>query len=201
MSCSLGKSGYLPDISSAFSFWRSYSVNCLDHENYNGAASGLNNINSLLTEDYIISVDTTQYKKQTGENIVYLCPSCEKETSQNNIKFGEITLSSSDAIITGRKKERKWYCINCNAWMSQRLTSVIKDKLASPFYRRVVSECPVQAIGLGSKLNFAPQFDTWFYNFLEELQHALALYRIEYIAQNDGEDMADVSIKPKVELQ
>ena len=54
----LGKSGYLPDISSAFSFWRAYAVNRLDQKDYNGATSGLYNINSLLTENYIISIDS-----------------------------------------------------------------------------------------------------------------------------------------------
>ena len=196
MCCSLGKSGYLPDISSAFSFWRSYSVNCLDHENYNGASSGLHNINSLLTEDYIVSVDTTQYNKQTEESIFYQCVFCNKESPQSIIEVCEILLSSTSSIISGKKTSRQWRCPECNKWVLQNRTNIVKDKLESPFYRRVVPECPVQSMGLGSRLTFSSKFEKWFYNFLEELQHALALYRIEYISLN-GEDMTEVNLKGK----
>ncbi|KAF6247502.1 hypothetical protein C6990_03340 [Nitrosopumilus sp. b3] len=190
----MGKSGYLPDISSGFTFWRSYAVNCLKDKDYNGATSGLHNINALLTEDYIVSVDTEAYNKQTEENIFYECGFCKKETAVSNIQVCQILLSPTDSIISKQKTTNKWRCPECEKWVSQQRTNIIKDKLESPYYRRVVPECPTHSIGLGDRLNFSSKFDKWFYNFLEELQHALALYRIEYIAQN-GEDMADLGFK------
>ncbi|MBC8501709.1 MAG: hypothetical protein H8D35_01110 [Nitrosopumilus sp.] len=192
----MGKSGYLPDISSAFAFWRSYAVNCFDHKNYNGATSGLHNINSLLTEDYIISVDTNKYNTQTAENIFYHCGLCGKEIQSSNVKVSDILLTPEEQIISGKKTIKKWRCVVCGKWVALHRTSIIKTRNESPYYRRVVPECPTHTVGLADRLNFPPMFGVWFYNFLEELQHALALYRIEYIAQN-GEDMQDIGFKEK----
>ena len=190
----MGKSGYLPDISSAFSFWRAYAVNSLDQKNYNGATSGLYNINSLLTEDYIVSIDTTQYKNQTDESVFYQCKFCEKEIQISDIEVCEILLSLTDSILSGQKTTKQWKCPECNKWMSKSTTNIIKNRLEAPYFRRVVPEVLTHGIGLQRRISFPQQFDKWFYNFLEELQHALALYRIEYVAQN-GEDMMDVGIK------
>ena len=190
----LGKSGYLPDISSAFSFWRAYAVNRLDQKDYNGATSGLYNINSLLTESYIVSIDTTQYNKQTEESIFYQCRFCNNETSQSNIQVFDYLLPLDEQIISGEKYVKSWKCPECKKLMARCRTNIIKDKLESPYYRRIVPECPTRGIGLQKRISFPQQFDKWFYNFLEELQHALALYRIEYVAQN-GEDMMDVGFK------
>ena len=188
---SLGKSGYLPDISSAFGFWRSYSVNAVEKKDYNAAASGLNNINSLLTEEYIITVNTTKYNESVDENITYQCRSCDEITSLLNIEVCDILLSATDSVITGKKTSRQWFCKACKHWTPQNQTSMVKSQNASPFYSRVVPTCPIRKIGLLGRNNFSTEFDRWFYNFLEELQHALAIYRIEYVSQHDGEDMKD----------
>lgn len=190
----LGKSGYLPDISSAFAFWRSYAVNCLEQKNYNGATSGLYNINSLLTEEYIISIDTEAFHKQTKQNVFFECVFCKNEIPLTKTRICDIFLEFDDAMISGQKTAKKWFCPDCRKWVLHSRTTIIRDKLESPYYRRIVSECPQMHPMGGSRLGFPQKFDKWFYNFLEELQHALALYRIEYIAQN-GEDMEEPGFK------
>ena len=57
----MGKAGYLPDISSRFSFWTEYAVNHLDGKDWKGAIGGLNNVNSALGEDYIVEVNSQKY--------------------------------------------------------------------------------------------------------------------------------------------
>ena len=64
------------------------------------------------------------------------------------------------------------------------------EETVQPFYRKVVPSPPTKQIGLQNRFHFEQEFKEWFYNFLEELQHQLARYRIEYIKLN-GHDMAD----------
>jgi len=186
----LGKSGYLPDISSAFGYWRSSAVNAIEKKEYNAAAAALNNINSLLTEDYIITVDTAKYNESIGESITYQCRSCNEVTPFSNIKICNILLSSMESTISGQKTSKQWLCPECKKWTPQNQTDMIKSQHASPYYSRVVPTCPTTPTFFTGRLGFPSKFDRWFYNFLEELQHALACYRIEYVAQN-GEDMKD----------
>jgi hypothetical protein len=37
----MGKSGWLPDVSSNFFFYRTLAINCLQKRDYNGAAAAL----------------------------------------------------------------------------------------------------------------------------------------------------------------
>lgn len=180
----------MPDLSSSFAFWRATAINATEKKDYHAAAAALHNINSMLTEDYLVTVDNAKYTETTTESITYECRSCHKTSSYSDIKICDITLSAFDSDVTGRKTSKQWFCKHCKKWTPQNQTEMVKSQHATPYYTGVVSTCPIDHHNMLDRRTYHPKFTKWFYNFLEELQHKLALYRIEYIAQN-GEDMKD----------
>lgn len=187
----MGKSGYLPDISSSFGFWRGYAVNCLQDKDWRGAIGGLNNLNSLLTEDYIVTINTEEYIRQTKELYSYQCSFCEEVTPKKDLIFYEKPLSSNMSLILNQEKLQSWQCPKCLEDMPVQGTSVILEKNDSPFFLKVVPEPPRPGPGLLVRFTWEPAFKKWFYNFLEQLTHQLALYRIEYVNQH-GEEMPEI---------
>ena len=190
------KAGYLPNISSKFDFWSVYSINKLDDKDYIAAEFGLHNINSLLTEDYLIRIDTDAYNKELKTETLYLCKKCEKEFQRNTIQVFDIILRARDQIVFGKKTDKVWFCPECKEQNKIDDTIMIRDKLENPYYRKLIPESPKPKIGIVDKYKYPKEFRNWFFNYLKELQHQLSLYRIEYIAQN-GEDMPEEPIKGK----
>jgi hypothetical protein len=78
----LGKSGYLPDISSNFGFWREYSVNALRENNYQSAQAGLYNLNQCLTDDYLVRISTKEYEEEERDKTVFQCSHCTMEQKE-----------------------------------------------------------------------------------------------------------------------
>ena len=184
------KSGYLPDISSRFSFWTEFAVNCLQKKDYKGAIGGLNNINSALDEDYIVKIDSKEYYQQIADMTLYKCTECEKETIYSKVKIFDLICPMFEGIITGEKTNKVWICPECHSDCKLKDTTITVEETVQPYYRKVVPSPPTKQIGLQNRFNYEHDFESWFFNFLEELQHQLALYRIEYISQT-GHDMVD----------
>ena len=70
------KVGYLPDISKNFGYFRNIAIDFLIRENYEGARSGIFNLNECLGIDYMVSVDDREYKTQMKEHSFYQCNFC-----------------------------------------------------------------------------------------------------------------------------
>lgn len=215
----IGKSGYLPDISSSFAFWRTYAVNCMKEKDYDGAAGGLYNLNGCLTEDYVIAISTNEYKKSVDEQNFFQCNNCtmlideiinkgeEDERTEkvevpteipcNDVKIMTLLLSSIDNFVSGEKTVKAWICPSCKKENIKRKDwNIIKPKKEMPFYRKVVPECPVRLRGISGRKKWEKNFTGWFYNFLEEIQVSMKFYRIEYVSQT-GHDMEDSGFKDK----
>ena len=186
----MGKAGYLPDISSRFSFWTEYAVNHLDEKDWKGAIGGLNNVNSALGEEYIVEVNSQKFYKSIEDRTTYKCTNCEKENTYSTVKVFDLICPMFEGIITGEKSNKVWICSFCKKDCKLKDTIITVEETVQPFFRKVVPAPPVQKIGLQNRFNFEHEFNAWFYNFMEELQHQLARYRIEYIKVN-GFDMAD----------
>ena len=192
----MGKAGYLPDISSRFAFWTEYAINCLQRRDWNGAASGLYNINSLLDEDYVVSISTKDYEQAVEDHTTYQCNHCKEDTLYSQVKIFDLVAPMLEATISGNKTNKVWICSKCGTDNRLDKTDVIQEETVQPFYRKVVPACPVNSSGLSTRLGWNNKFANWFFMFLQELQHSLALYRIEYISQS-GHDMEDVGYLDK----
>ncbi len=186
----MGKSGYLPDISSTFAFWRANAIICYKEDNLHGAEAALYNINACLTEEYILELNTAQYEKSIHEAITYECGFCKAFTPINQINIFDWLPPGLLSVMTSYERIKSWRCLKCEEVNPMIGTTIIHEKLASPFFQKFMYEPPKREIGILYRYNFKPKFRKWFYKFLELLQHQLALYRIEYKNQT-GEDMSD----------
>ena len=180
----------MPDISSGFSFWREFAVNCIQKKDWNGSKSGLSNINSLLDQHYVVKVNTREYEIAIQNNTYWKCTNCEEKIPQTQVKIFQLIVPIMKSMLSGQKTESTWFCPKCNVPNREDETTKIIEEIDQPSYRKIVPSPPVQKIGLYDRFVFEFKFHEWFYNFLEELQHQLSLYRVEYVAQH-GHDMVD----------
>lgn len=160
--------------------------------------SALYNINSLLTEDYVITIDSSEYENQVKESFAFECPYCKETTPKKDAPLWNKSLSTIDSMILQQEKITSWHCPKCNEDPPAEATKLLHEKTVRPFYRKVVPEPPKQVPGLLMRFTWVPEFKKWFYNFLEQLTHQLALYRIEYMSQH-GEDMQEPIFKDEVD--
>lgn len=153
-------------------------------------------MNSLLSEDYRVTINTEDYKKHLEDRTVYQCSFCTTynqkakqsmptETPFNKITILEVPLPLIDKILSKTNTTHIWVCPKCHNENHLEKTQIITEETAQPFYRKVVPSCPVKLAGISYSLDFDNAFQEWFYNFAEELEHQLGLYRIEYVSQNE----------------
>ena len=215
----MGKSGYLPDISSSFGFWRTFAVNKISQKDYNGATAGLYNLNGCLTDEYVITISTSEYGRAVEEQSFYQCDYCTMQIEEitnkgqdnelrvkvkvpteipyKGVEILQLANPLIEGIISGQQIAQVWICPKCKqdnilngGW------NIITRKRQMPSYLKVVPECPIRLSGLSSRFGWEQKFAKWFYNFLEEIQVSMKNYRVEYISQN-GHDMEDIGYKDK----
>jgi len=212
----IGKSGYLPDISSSFNFWRTYAVNCIQRKDYHGARAGLYNLNACLTDEYVITISTKEYDKSLLDQSFFQCEYCTmtrediinkgQEDEQRvkleiptEVPFQEVKIEELLApmimTLAGVKTVKVWECPSCHKENMQKDGwNIIRPTQEQPFYRKVVPECPRRLDGVSTRLGWNNKFSDWCYNFLEEIQVSMKFYRIDYISQT-GHDMEDSGFK------
>jgi len=205
----MGKSGYLPDISYNFGFYRTLAVNSLQRRDYASARSSLFNLNGCLGEEYLVSINSERYGQLSKDQSVYLCNNCtmsfEKivnkgeeneytkeiqiptEILTSDLKVYNLRLPFIESILLKSQSEKVWTCPECREVNKMKNTRKVIPERESPYYLKVIPECPVRGTGLDRK--FPTKFEGWFWNFLEEINWQEVLYRKEYKNQNDGEDM------------
>lgn len=205
------RSGYLPDISINFGFFKNLAVNSLNRGEYNAAAAALYSLNGCLGIEYLVNINTNAYLKAMANNKVYLCNSCtmdvEKITNKgqedetiktiqmareiptSEIKILTVIAPFYESVLTGSTTEQVWYCPSCNSEHKMRDTNQIVPEKQKPFCIKIVPECPVRGEGISNRMGFDDDFGGWFWNFVEEINWQEVCYRKEYKNQNDGEDM------------
>lgn len=208
----MGKSGWLPNISENFSFFKNLAINDLQRKDYEGATSGLCNLNECLGEDYLVSISTALYHKTIDQEIVYLCNHCtmtidkivnqgeeDEKTTQievpteiplSQVKIVKLPLSTLNQILEKSKTEDVWYCPKCKKRNSLKTTDDIIPVKENPFCVQVVPDPPRVGYGISTRLGFHEGYVKWFNNFLQEITWQEVLYRKEYQNQH-GFDMGD----------
>lgn len=213
----MGKSGYLPDISGNFAFYRSLAVNNLQRNDYAGAKSALFNLNGCLGSDYLVTISTKQYEDVMQDRDAFLCNHCtmlvdkiihkgedDEYTKQvevptevilSEVKIFNMQVNLVNSILLQNNTLKAWVCPSCNKVNELTKTKKIQNERVRPFYSKVVPEPPTKLSGLTDRVHFHQRFTNWFYLFLEEINWAEVLYRTEYQIQN-GHDM-EISFNDK----
>ncbi|MBT4325875.1 MAG: hypothetical protein HOD60_03060 [Candidatus Nitrosopelagicus sp.] len=204
------KVGYLPDISKNFGYFRNMAIDYLNRHNWDGARSGVFNLNECLGIDYMVSINDREYTEQMKESSVYQCSHCtmietktinkntedeyeKKITVQTEIPTHEVTpfemrLSDIHQLLLNQKTETVWICSKCNEINKMRETRKIVGERAKPFFLKVIAMPPVKQMGLDRQ--FPTKFKSWFWNAMEEITYQEYLYRTEYTHQN-GQEMEE----------
>lgn len=206
-----GKSGYLPDISGEFKYFKTYALNELRQRNYNGVYSGLMNLNRCLGDEYKVTISTSLYEKQSSLSAVYLCNFCTKEEKKiinkgeedehtelvevpTRIPIDKVTieneiLSLIDSIFERNETRKVWVCPECEKTNLVSETDKIVPERTKPYSLVVVPDCPMKLNGLANRKTFDREFERWANLFLEEITSQEVLYRTEWKAQNEGDEM------------
>ena len=170
-------------------------------------------MNGSLDEDYRLTISDKRWEENEDGYIVWDCPNCteEKTTIVNKGKDDEhektriiptrskkeditiFTETCSDVVVllSGLSTRKMWICPKCKNIASVASTKATMLKYPEPHYRDCIYSEPKQPItGLQTRRGSYPQqMRVWAKYFSRELEHKLALYRLEYIKQNDGMDM------------
>ena len=144
----------------------------------------------MLTSEYEVSVNTLKYQQSIAETTSWECEKCHVKIPASKVRIIPMIMSSIQSFIHSQKTQNVWFCTECKNENIESKTNIYKEILPNPYYRKVVPSPPVQQFGLQNRFNFEYDFRIWFFNFLKELQHQLALYRIEYVSAT-GHDMGD----------
>jgi len=203
------KVGYLPDISKNFGYFRNMAINYLNQKNWDGARSGLYNLNECLGTEYMVSISNRDYTEMVKETSTYQCNFCtmmiEKtykkgtedeytkeievptEIPTHQVKVFKRRLSDIRRFLTKKDTEECWKCPRCGEINTMRTTKRIIATKAKPYFLKVIPMPPIHGPGLD--LDFQKNFKAWFWNAMEEVTYQEYLYRIEWSAQNNGEPM------------
>jgi hypothetical protein len=185
----------LPNINAAFIYWRSTAMKSMNMQDYNGAAGSLNNINALLTIDYKVAVNQSEFNKHQQNKFIYVCGKCKTETLFSDLTITQTRLPFIESVLAGADKVPTWECPKCKKENLQITTHKVTESLSEPNYGKVVGNCPIRGEGIGNRLGFESKFSTWFYKFLEELEYQVGLYRAEYQSQHDESMDSDDTFK------
>ena len=212
------KAGFLPNISENFGYFRQTAVNQFEKKQFVSAASSLYNLNSCLGEEYLVTISTTRYSQAVKNRSAYQCNHCtmpftkiinkgeENESTKeiqipteiliSEVKVFDVILPIIDSIIQKSDTMKIWICPECKKENEIDKTVPILPKTVNPFFYKVVWDCPIRLSGIGNKLGFNEKFQSWFDNFLQEINWQEVLYRKEYKAQH-GFDMEESDFKDK----
>ena len=186
------------------------AIDYLNRHNWDGARSGVFNLNECLGIDYMVSIDDRTYEEQMKVSTVYQCNHCtmiETKTINKNtedeyekeitvqteipvhkVKPFEIQLDEIKQLLLNQKTERVWECPKCSETNRMRVTRKIVGERAKPFFLKVIAMPPVKQMGLDRQ--FPTKFKSWFWNAMEEITYQEYLYRTEYTHQN-GQEMEE----------
>ena len=203
------KSGWLPDISHNFGYFKNLAVNSLQRKDFAGARASLFNLNGCLGDEYLVAINTQLYEQALKDQSTYQCNHCTTtqikivnegddnehakeievptEIPIREVKVFPLTLSYVQQVLAKSRTKLIWNCPSCKADNNMKDTRKILAEREKPYFLKVVPDSPYRVFGLDRQ--FPDKLEKWFWNFFEEINWQEVLYRKEYVSQHDGEDM------------
>lgn len=172
-------------------------------------ALGLHNMNGALDEDYRLPINTKEWNSKDDSYIVWICDHCTTTKKvrvdpddPDNKKMKEIQVPTQSKrediriftercsqvvrILSGHKTRKMWECPKCKTVASVDTARLKRIKYAEPHYRGCIYQEPeLPLTGLERrKGNYPEEMRKWAKYYSMELEHQLALYRLEYIKEH-----------------
>ena len=183
----------LPDVNSAIVKHRSYALICMESKNYSGATGSLSSINALMPADYKVEINSQKFKDLLRTKTFFVCTECHKEVIRSKLKILKLLNPIVVGTITNNQYQNVWICTECHKENKLLKTRIINETIAKPYYLKVVPEEPRFRDNLQTREAYHEHYKVWFYNFLEEIEYQVGLYRAEYLSQ---QDMFEVEVPP-----
>lgn len=186
----------LPDLNTAYIFYRTDVKNSIKSENFTGMVGSLFDLNALLPKEYQIKISTKEYNDLIRQDLTVICNHCLKSCEHCKTNNGELECIAESkyhdiiikqvitpyllAAITGEETEKLWECKRCNNNNLLSKTKMIQNVIAQPYYLKVIPNPPNRKDGFSDRTEYKIKMKNWGYQFLIELEHQMSLYRIEY---------------------
>lgn len=143
--------------------------------------------NSLLPDEFRITISTSEYNEKVKTKILVKCPQCQTETARNLIRPYNQLQSTLDSILTKKSYQKVWRCPSCTKINPLSSNDVIQETLPQPVYFKVIPEPPRRENNLTDRQAFETNFKTWAWLFVHELEKSIADYREKYLQRNQTE--------------
>lgn len=176
----------LPDINTQFIKNKNKALSAAESKNWTGAIGAVYSINALLPEDYQVIISTLQYLDQMKASMVGVCDHCEKEIDNfESIPKFDVILPLTEQLILSSKTSTVWDCPNCKKSNYLEATKTIIRKKQEPNYLKIIPRPPEYKHSFGGRAKYDQLMLDWFWNAINELDHAMMKYRREYKGQDD----------------
>lgn len=155
-------------------------------------------ISKVPTEIHYSKIEILEKKCTTLEKAILGFSKNEPNIQNLNLETSFADRIAFQRYSTSNDTRKYFICPKCNSenFQKEGQWNTIKSIREQPFSLGVVPEPPLKPPYLSDSLGYPKKFKVWFYNFLEEIQAKMVLYRIEYVSQT-GHDMEDTTFKDK----
>ena len=176
----------LPDINTAFNYYRGKAVTSWLGKNWSAAIGSLYAFNGCLPKDYRVKISSKEYNDKTRQDIQVYCGHCNKEFNHYDITPYTMLLPMLLQHLAGSEYIKVWRCSECNKTNKLETTRMVQKVLAKPYFLQVVPEPPNRSDGLIDRTNFDKKFGSWFWSFLDELETQAAKFRDDNWQKKDA---------------
>lgn len=177
--------------------------------NWSACVGALNSINALLpdgtldpTQNFQVKVSTKMYNEKMNLKSMLVCNHCTEEyensegkqdtrNSQfefNTIRVFDLIVPVTDRLIMDQNLEKIWICPKCKKDNKLVQTKIIKQKYLEPFFLGVVSNPPELKNRVSDRNTYDREMNKWLWNFKNELDYKMALFRAANWKSGDGEN-------------
>lgn len=214
----LPRSGYLPDVSGVFGSWRDSYKKAMASGDWDLASLSLHNMNGALDVEYRLPISTEIWIRNKEGYVVWKCKFCTttetkvinqdqddeytKEievptiTKAEDVKTFEERCDFETQVLLHQISRRVWSCSKCKGVQPCLTVETKMFTHQRPHYRGCIYDEPIKPRNqmMQRRGSYPANMREWCVNYSKELEHQLAIYRLEYIKIN-GEDMADSEYK------
>lgn len=190
----------LPDLNTQFIKNKNKAISAADNKEWTTAIGAVYSINALLPDDFQITVSTIKYLSELQTSIVGVCEHCDQEIENfDHVPKLELILSQTERMVIGSKSSTVWDCPNCKKmnYLDGTKTKIMKKQ--EPFYSKTIPKPPEFKHGFGGRVRYDQDMLNWFWNSINEIDHAMMEYRRSYKGKDEIDESGLESLLDKIE--
>lgn len=184
----------LPDLNTGYITYRREIISGIRSRNYSVCFGSLYALNALLPVDYQVKISTATYELMTKTETLINCISCKEDSNIKTIKRFKLLQSRTTFLLSRKQYEEVWICPKCKKTNIFLENDVMKQVISTPTFFGVVPRPPSPKSGIADRGIYEKNVTRWIYLFLDELEHKMSKYRLEYVPKSEEEKEEDAHI-------